>query len=103
MDGIIADILIIVSTLALLATVGVTAYSVIRSQRTNKRPKEENKVRVRMIGLSVVCLILAVSLPTLLFGSLTDMCIITSIVMLCIASIAVIYGRIQTVKLRKHV
>lgn len=103
MDSIIADIMIILSVIVLLAAGGVTAYSVIRSQKNNKRPSHENGVPVRMIGICTIVVVVAIALPTLLFGSITDMCIITSISTLVIASASVVYGRILTVILRKRV
>lgn len=103
MDSIIADLFIVLCSVALLATAALTAYSVVRSLKANKRPKMENGVPVRMIGLATIGVMLAIALPTLLLGSLTDMCIITATAMLAIASIAVIYGRILTARLRKRV
>ncbi|MBQ0073912.1 MAG: hypothetical protein KBT34_06935 [Prevotella sp.] len=103
MDSIIADIIIILSILALAATIGITLYSIFRSLKANKRPKMENGIPVRMIELCTVILLLAIALPSLLFGSLTDMCIITATVLLVIASTSIIYGRILSARLRKRV
>lgn len=102
MDGIIADIFIILSILVLLATAGITIYSVVRSLRANRRPENENGVPVRKIELATVAGVIIVSLPSLLFGSFTDMCIITAVILLVAASIAVIAGRIISLKLRKR-
>lgn len=98
MDSFIANTAIIVSLLTLLAAAGLTAYSVSRSMRLNKRSTEENGVPKRNITIGTVALLLIVALPSLVFGSVTDMCIITSLVLLTVAAALVIYGRVQTLK-----
>lgn len=98
MDSIISNIMIAVAMLTLLATAVITALSVTHSLRVNKRPKVENGVPTRTISLSTIGLLLAIALPTLFIGSLTDMCIITALVLLTVASGLVTYGRIQTLK-----
>lgn len=96
MDSVIANIIILISALALLAAVVITAYSVWHSVRMGKREKTENGVPTRNIMLGAVALPIVVALPTLLFGSLTDACIITSLVLLVVASALVVCGRIRT-------
>lgn len=103
MDSIIADIMIIVSGVVLLAAVGMIVFSVIRSQKNNKRPKVENGVPTRMIALGTVAGVIVIALPTLLIGSFTDMCIITGTAMLFIALVAVIFSKILSATLRKRV
>lgn len=98
MDCIIANIIIAVALLTLLATATITVLSLVHSLRVNKRPKVENGVPTRSITLYTLGLLLAVALPTLLIGSMTDMCIITSIVLLTVASVLVVRGRINTLK-----
>lgn len=103
MDSIIADIFIVIGIIVLLATVVVTGCSIVKSQKVNKRPKRENGVPLRMIGVCTLAGVLAVAIPTLLIGSFTDACIVTSLTLLTVASVAVIYGRILTLRLRKRV
>lgn len=103
MDNILADIIITICLLVLLATVGITLFSVVHSQKANKRPVTENGVPVRLIGWATVAVVLIVALPTLLFGNFTDMCIITSIVLLIISSATVLFGKFITLRLRKRV
>ena len=47
MDSIIANIIISLAALAVIAAAGVTAYSITHSLRTNKRPEAENGVPTR--------------------------------------------------------
>lgn len=98
MDSIIANIIISLAALAVIAAAGVTAYSITHSLRTNKRPDAENGVPTRKITLATIGLLVAVCVPSILIGSLTDMCIITALTLLVVASGLVIYGRIQTLK-----
>ncbi len=98
MDSIIANIVIVVSALTLLAAAALTAYSVAHSLRVNKRPKMENGVPTRTIGIATIVMLLAVAIPTLLIGSVTDMCITTSLVLLVTAAGLVIYGRAKTLR-----
>ena len=103
MDSILADIVICISLLGLLATLGITIFSVMHSQKANRRPEKENGVPVRMIGITTVALVLVIALPTLLIGNFTDMCIITSIALLIISSGCVLFGKFITLRLRKRV
>lgn len=98
MDSIIANIIISLVALAIMAATGLTAYSIAHSMRVNKRPDVENGVPTRKIALGTAGLLVVVCAVTLLAGSLTDMCIITALALLCVASALVIYGRIQTLK-----
>lgn len=103
MDIILANIFIVLCGLTLLGVIGLTAYSVLHSLKENRRPKVENGVPTRKITLVTISVMLLIALPTLLFGSFTDMCIITGSIMLLLASCAVIYSRILSITLRKNV
>lgn len=103
MDGIIADIMICLSAIIILGASGLTGYSVYHSLRVNKREKLENGVPVALIGWSTIGGTLLIALPALLFGSFTDMCLITAIILLAAAAGTMIYSKITTLKLRKHV
>ncbi len=96
MDSIIANIIIVISVLALLAAVVITVYSVWHSVRVDKREKMENGIPTHNIMLGVVALTLVVALPTMLFASLTDACIVTSLVLLLVAAALVVCGRVRT-------
>lgn len=87
----------------ILAAAVLTVWSLVRSHKVSKRPKEENGVPVRMIGLATLGGLIIVALPTLLIGSFTDMCIITAFIMLLVATIAVICSKVITSRLRKRV
>lgn len=80
---------------ALLCTLGVTAYSVWHSLRANKRFAMENGIPVRNISWGVVIVMLVVALPTLLIGSFTDMCLLTAAAMLLIATGVVVYDKLK--------
>lgn len=103
MDSIFADIVICICLLGLFATIGITIFSVVHSQKANRRPERENGIPVRLVGLSTIALVLAIALPTLLIGNFTDMCIITSIALLLISSGCVLFGKFITLRLRKRV
>ncbi len=98
---IFADIMIVLMALTLLATIGITGYSVYHSLQVNKRKKVENGVPVGLIGWCTLALLLVVALPCLIIGSFTDMCIITALVMLAVAAGTVIYSKLTTARLRK--
>lgn len=97
------DIIIIIGALTIVVAIALTAWSLVRSHKVSKRPKEENGVPVRMIGLATLGGLLIVALPTLFIGSFTDMCIITAFIMLIAATVAVIYSKTITSRLRKRV
>lgn len=103
MDIIIANIFIVLCGITLLGAIALTAYSVWHSLKENRRPKVENGVPTRKIALATIGILLAIAFPTLLFGSFTDMCIITGGMMLLLASCAVIYSRIISITLRRNV
>lgn len=94
MDSIIANIVISISLLVLLATAGICAWSLYHSLRTNKRSKEENGIPVATIEIGVIAGTLAIALPTWCFASFTDMCLITAITLLATAGIAVVASKI---------
>lgn len=96
MDSIIANIVIFIAALALLAAVGITVRSVWHSMRVNKRARVENGIPTRAIAIYTAALPVVVAVPTLLFASLADACIITGTVMIVVASVLVICGRIRT-------
>ncbi len=96
MDSIIANIIIVISALTLLAAIVITTYSVWHSVRMDKREKTENGIPTRKIMLGVVALPLVVALPILLFASLTDACIVTTLVLLFVATVLVVCGRVRT-------
>lgn len=97
----IADIMIVLMALVLVAALALTAYSVYHSLRTNKRKKVDDGVPVGMIGWGTVALVLVISIPTLLIGSFTDMCLVTAGVMLLVAGGTVVYSKVQSARLRK--
>ncbi len=96
MDGILVDIIIIIAGLTLVAITVLTICSVCHSLKVNKPQKEENGVPLRAIRLATVGFMMLLIVPTLIASSLTDMCIITALVMLCVASMLVLCGRIYT-------
>lgn len=98
MNSMIADIVIAIAALALLAAMGLTALSVWHSKRMNRRQSTENGVPTRNISLATAALTLVVALPTLMLGGLVDMFIITTAVLLIVAAILVACGRLRTLK-----
>ncbi len=96
MGTLFVDIVIVLAAVAIVAAIGISAWSVVVSLRKNKPLKRENGVPIRNIRLCTAALVAAVVVPTLLIASMTDMCIITSLVMLAVASVAVIVSRIRT-------
>lgn len=98
MDSIIANIIIIIAGITLLAAIALTVHSVWHSLRVNKRAKMENGIPTRNIAYATAALPVVVALPVLLFASIADACIITGITMILVASILVICGRIRTLK-----
>jgi len=96
MDSIIANIMIGIAALTLLVAAAVTIRSVWHSLRVNKRATTENGIPTRNITLSTVALPIVIAIPTLLFTSLADACIITATVLLFTASALVTCGRLRT-------
>ncbi len=96
MDFIIANIMIVLAAVTLIVAVGVMGYSVVHSLKTNKRSETENGVPTLRIEIGTVALLVVVGLPSLVFGSLTDMCIILSGVLLIVAGVLIIAGRIKS-------
>lgn len=103
MDQIIATILTILCGLTLLGATSLTCFSVWHSLKKNRRPKIENGVPTQNILLGTIALVIIIALPTLIFGSFTDMCIITGIMMLFAATITIIYSRFRSIIIRKNV
>ena len=100
MDEIIANIIIPLAILTILGVIGTTGYSVYHSFKKNKRERYENLVPVRMIGIATFGVLVIIALPSLLFGSLSDMCIITIMMMFLIAIGTIVYSRFNTYRLR---
>jgi len=98
MDIIFADIFIIISILTLLSTLSLVLYSVWHSLKVNKRKNVENGVPVSIIQWGVIALILIISLPSLLIGGFTNMCLITALIMLLVATCILIYSKWSSVK-----
>lgn len=96
MDSIIANIIIVIAGITLLAAIAITAHSVWHSLRVNKRARTENGIPTRNIVYATAALPVVVALPVLVFASIADACIITGTVMILTASILVICGRIRT-------
>ena len=81
--------------LALVGTLGATAYSVWHSLRTNKRRAMENGVPVGRIDWAVIELLVIVAIPSWIAGSFTDACLITAFAMLVVATAVIIYDKIK--------
>ena len=96
MDFVIANIMIVMAAVTLLIAVGALGYSIAHSLKTNKRSETENGVPTQRIEIGTVALIVVVGLPSLVFGSLTDMCIILSGVLLVVAGVLITAGRIKS-------
>lgn len=91
------------AALTFIAAAGIMGYSIFHSLKTNKRSETENGVPTRRIELATVALLVVVGLPTLLFGSLTDMCIILSAVLLIVAGVLIVVGRVKSARRAKPV
>lgn len=98
MDIIFADIFIVVSLLTLLAALLLVICSVWHSLKVNKRKNKENGIPVSFIGWGVVALMIVIALPTLLIGGFVNMCLITALVMLLIATGALLYSKWSSAK-----
>lgn len=101
-DGIIANVVIIIALLVLLAAFAITFFSVYHSLRMNKRKAQENGVPVGMIQWATVGMLLIIALPSLIFGGVASMCLITTILMLFIATGTLVFSKINTSILRKN-
>ena len=93
-----ADIFIILSIVTLLASLALVFYSAWHSLKVNKRRNVVNGIPVTVIGWSIVALLVVVSVPILLIGGFTNMCIITAVIMLVVATGVLIYGKWSSVK-----
>jgi hypothetical protein len=93
-----ADIFIILSMVALLVSLALVFYSAWHSLKVNKRRNVENGIPVTVIGWAIIAFMIVVSVPVLLIGGFTNMCIITAAVMLVVATGALIYGKWSSVK-----
>ena len=96
MDSIIANIVIILTLCIIVCAVGVTVYSVYRSAKANKREKTENGVPVSLIGRISLAIPVVTAALTLLVSDVTNMCIITALVMLILATALLFYSKINT-------
>ena len=93
-----ADIFIILSIVTLLVSLALVVYSAWHSLKVNKRRNVENGIPVTVIGWTIVAFMVVVSVPILLIGGITNMCIITAAIMLVVATGALIYGKWSSVK-----
>ncbi len=98
MDLIFADIFIVISLLTLMGALLLVCYSVWHSLKVNKRKNMENGVPVSVIGWGVVALMIVVALPTLLIGGFANMCLITALTMLLVATGALLYSKWSSAK-----
>lgn len=98
MYSFIADIFIILSIVALIVSLALVFYSAWHSLKVNKRRNVENGIPVTVIGWGIVALLVVISIPTLLIGGFTNMCLITAIIMLVIATGVLIFGKWLSVK-----
>lgn len=90
--------MIVLVLLVLLAAIASTAYSVVHSLRASRRERMENGLPVGRIALGSAALPVLVAVPSLLFGSLADMCIVTVAVMLVTAVALVGLGTVRTLR-----
>ena len=88
MDIIFADIFIVISLLTLLAALLLVICSVWHSL----------KVPVSLIGWGVVALMIVIALPTLLIGGFVNMCLITALIMLLVATGVLLYSKWSSAK-----
>ena len=98
MDIIFADIFIVISLLTLVAAFLMVAFSVWHSLKMNKRKNMENGIPVSLIGWGVVALMIVIALPALLIGGFVNMCLITALIMLLIATGALLYSKWSSTK-----
>jgi hypothetical protein len=101
MDQFVADIIIPIALLVLLCALGLSFLSVFHSLKVNKRKPVENGVKVGLIGWATFIMLLCISLPFILFGSFTDMCIITPLLMLFISGCCILYSMLRATRLRR--
>ena len=98
MYSFIADIFIILSIVALIVSLALVFYSAWHSLKVNKRKNKENGIPVSFIGWGVVALMIVIALPTLLIGGFVNMCLITALVMLLVATGALLYSKWSSAK-----
>ena len=98
MDIIFADIFIVVSMLTLLTALLLVICSVWHSLKVNKRKNRDNGIPVSLIGWGVVALMVVVALPALLIGGFVNMCLITALIMLLVATGALLYSKWSSAK-----
>lgn len=101
MDILIADIIIPLALLVLVCTLAMALLSVFHSLRVNKRRTIENGVKVGLISWGTFILLLCVTLPIVLLGSFTDMCIIATLMMLLISGCCILYSLLRATLLRR--
>lgn len=101
MEYIFADIIIWMAIAMLLLAAGLTIYSLVRSLKKNRRPKYENGVPAAKIAWLSAALVAVTAAVTLLAGSLTDMFMVTALVLLIVASGAVITGSVRSLRRAK--
>ena len=97
----IADIITPLVLLVLICTLAMALCSVFHSLKVNKRKAIENGIKVGIIGWSTFILMLCITLPVLLIGSFTDMCIIATILMLLISGCCILYSLLHATRLRR--
>jgi CDP-diglyceride synthetase len=98
MDIIFADIFIVISLLTLLTALLLVICSVWHSLKVNKRKNKENGIPVSLIGWGVVALMIVIALPALLIGGFVNMCLITALIMLLVATGALLYSKWSSAK-----
>jgi amino acid transporter len=101
MEYIFADIIIWMAVAMLLLAAGLTVYSLVRSLKKNRRPKYENRVPAAKIAWLSAALVAVTAAVSLLVGSLTDMFIATTLVLLAVASGAVIIGSMKSLSRKR--
>ncbi|MBR2185692.1 MAG: hypothetical protein IJ897_09790 [Prevotella sp.] len=98
MDIIFADIFIVISLLTLIGALLLVIYSVWHSLKVNKRKNMENGIPVSIIGWGVVALMIVIALPALFIGGFVNMCLITALIMLLVATGALLYSKWSSTK-----
>ena len=93
-----ADIFIIISIVTLLVSLALVFYSAWHFLKVNKRRNVENGIPVTVIGWAIIAFMVVVAVPILLIGGFTNMCIITAVIMLIVATGTLIYGKWSSVK-----
>ena len=98
MDMIFADIFIVISLITLIGALLLVIGSVWHSLKVNNRKNKENGIPVSIIGWGVVALMVVIALPSLLIGGFVNMCLITALIMLLIATGALLYSKWSSAK-----